>query len=150
MELGIEALLFTCADAYNKLVPRCFSHRGTNAHQAIHERHSTPRLRDKVQRLRAPIVLTDPTKSLRPTSCFTMQAKSTQHGHKHCAVVLGRALTLNSHLLFSILFYSSLSRLSKCATNPSSMSRLTILRLRGLACSHKNPERRGSACSTSL
>ena len=73
----------TCATKW------CFSHSGTNARQAICERHSTPKLRDPVQRLCAPTVLTDPTKSQRPASCFTTRAKSHQHEYKGHVVLLG-------------------------------------------------------------
>ena len=59
MELEIKALLLACVDAH-KMVPSRFSRSGTNVRQAIRERHSTPRLREPVQLLRASIVLTKP------------------------------------------------------------------------------------------
>ena len=92
MELLIEALPFACSTKWR------FSYSETNARQAICERHSAPKLRDAVQRLCAPIVLTDPTKSQRPAYCFTMRSKFSQHKYKDCAVFLGCALTLNSRL----------------------------------------------------
>ena len=58
VELGIEALLFACADM-RKMAPSRFSCSRTNVGQAIRERYSTPRLGDPVQLLRASIVLTD-------------------------------------------------------------------------------------------
>ena len=68
----------------------CFSCFRTNTCQAICERHSTPKLRDPVQqRLCVPIVLTDPTKSQRPASCFTTRAKLPQHKFKGRVVFLG-------------------------------------------------------------
>ena len=129
-EFEIEMLLPAHADA-RKMVPRRFSGRGTNVYQAICERHSTPRLRDPVQLLCALIVLTDPTKSQMPASCFTTRAKSTQHKCKDRAVLFGHALILHS-------------RFSKSAQPTLPLrSCLSILHLRGMACSHENPEKWG-------
>ena len=79
MELGIEALLFAHADARNKMALLLYRDKRMpgNPRAALHP----------LQRLRAPIVLTDPTKS--EASCFTMWAKLPQHEYKGCVVLLG-------------------------------------------------------------
>jgi len=87
VELGIDALLFAHADAHNKMARHRFSRSGTNTGQAICERHSTPRLRAQCNASQA-IVLTGPTKSQRPASCFTTRAKSPQHKCKDHAILL--------------------------------------------------------------
>ena len=120
-----------------------FSHSATNARQSIHERHSTPKLRAPVQRLHAPIILTDPTKSQRSPSCFTTRAKSPQHEYKGSVVVLGMwspsALTSDSAsasascMRSALLFNYSVRSLPQCASllspMPLKMSSLLITAL---------------------
>ena len=101
-----------------------FSRSWTNARQAICERHSTPKLRAPVERLRVPIVLTDPNKSQRSVSCFTRQAKSPNYEFNGRVILLGvrspsaltsdsaSALCVCSALLLSYLVRS----LPQCAS----------------------------------
>ena len=74
-----------------------FSHSRTNARQAIHERHSTPKLKDPVQRLRVPIVLTDPLWHSRGSESVSHDSTKRQRP----ASYFTRALTLSNHFWLS-------------------------------------------------
>ena len=133
VELGIEAFLFARADTC-KMAPSRFSHSGANVRQAIHERYSTPRLRDPVQLLCASIVLTDPLFYIHEARGPFLTTQPRAKGQRLASPWEPNRLNTNTRIVQSSSCIEGKPAVKSCSYRPSPSYVLSLSHVRLLLC----------------